>query len=52
MKKCPRCKKEAPETEYSKNQYKSNSYCKPCMSAYNKERAIIKNKRKQKGWWV
>tara|TARA_R100001594_G_scaffold24101_1_gene47211 strand:- start:471 stop:635 length:165 start_codon:yes stop_codon:yes gene_type:complete len=52
FKKCPRCKKEVPESKYSKNQFKTNSYCKPCMASYNKERNKLKKKRKGDSWWA
>tara|TARA_Y100001973_G_C5200866_1_gene337526 strand:+ start:2910 stop:3194 length:285 start_codon:yes stop_codon:yes gene_type:complete len=49
--KCPRCKKEVPESQYSKNQFKTNSYCKPCMSSYNKERNKIRKQRLKGFQW-
>ena len=50
-KKCPRCKKEVPDSGYSRNQFKTNSYCKSCMSSYNKKRNKIRQQRKQGGWF-
>ena len=52
LKKCPKCKIEKQETEYSKSQYRVNAYCKPCMTEYYKERTKKINKRKQGGWFV
>tara|TARA_R100001530_G_C4317687_1_gene154799 strand:+ start:1813 stop:1974 length:162 start_codon:yes stop_codon:yes gene_type:complete len=50
-KRCPKCKKQVPLSQYSKNQYRAGAYCKPCMSEYSKNRSKIRQQRKQEGWF-
>ena len=50
LKQCPKCKKQVPESGYSRSQYRVNAYCKPCMAQYNRQRNEIRKKRKKGGW--
>ena len=52
-KKCPRCKEEKSEEEYYRRSdgiNKHQSYCTPCMKAYNKERWAKYKKRGKEIW--